>query len=83
MHWFVAGIFVATALAHNILLLVMLAALLLMLWGDYILPLLVAIFIDITFVDIRNLANVFGFIFTVITLLITLLLLPLRRFLKF
>ncbi len=83
MHWFVAGVFVATALSQSILPSIILAILLITIWGNYILPLLMALFIDITFADTRNFSNLFGFMYTTITLVLTALFLSLRKFLKF
>jgi len=83
MHWFIAGLFVATALSQSVFISIILTAILIVVWGNYTLPLLLALFIDITFLDTRSIGNLFGFTFTLFTFLLTAILLPLRKFLKF
>lgn len=83
LHWFTAGLFVSAVLSQNTLIATILAILLITTWGDYILPLFSALFIDVTFTDVRTISNLFGFMFTAITLVLIVFFLSLRKFLKF
>jgi len=83
MHWFISGLFVAAALSQSVLISIILAVILLIIWGNYTLPLLLALFIDVTFLNVRVISNLFGFTFTISALVLTVILLPLRKFLKF
>jgi hypothetical protein len=77
------GLFVAVAMTSSPLLAFLLAAILILMWGNYLLPLILFLCIDISFVDHRELANLYGFILTITTIIMALILHPLRKFLKF
>jgi hypothetical protein len=83
LHCFIAGIFIAAAISQSILFAIILAIILIIFWGNYALPLFMALLIDTSFVDARELQNLFGFAFTIVAGFLTVLLMPLRKFLKF
>ncbi len=82
-HLFVSGLFLASIFSMDIWISAILACILIILWGNFILPLAVALFVDISFIDVRVLQNAYGFNITIYTLILIVLLIPLRRFLKF
>ncbi len=82
LYYFTIGAFLATALSPYLLPMIILGLILILRWGNYILPIIVALFIDISLVTDRELYNLYGFIFTLSTLIISIILLKLRKFLK-
>jgi len=82
-HWFVAGMFTSVALSGALAPSIILASTLIIFWGNFTIPLILALFIDTAFIHTRELVNMFGFMLTFGTLLLTVILLPLRKFLKF
>ncbi len=83
IHWFVVGMFTSVAFSGALTPSIILASILIIFWGNFTIPLILAIFIDIAFIDKRELINMFGFMLTFGTILLTIILLPLRKFLKF
>lgn len=83
MHYFTMGVFMAFALSPYILITYIIAIVLILRWGNYYLPLMVALLLDMSLVPDRELINAYGFIFTISILVSTLILLKLRKFLKF
>jgi len=82
-YWFVAGLFVSSALLQSILPALLFAILLILFWATISLPLIMAIFIDTVFVHERTLHNAYGFSLTVGIIVLILIVLPVRKFLKF
>ena len=81
-HTFVAGLFIAFVFMQSATLSFLFGMVLVTIYGNYILPIIMALFIDITFVDTRNISNIFGFMYTLITITLTTILMSLRKFLK-
>ncbi len=79
IHCFIAGIFVASVLSGALLLSSVLAVLLIISWGNIILPLLFAVMIDLTFAKHTELYNAFGFMYSLGTLLLIVIFMSLRK----
>ncbi len=82
LYYFTVGAFLAVALSLYLIPIIILALILILRWGNYMLPIIVALFIDISLVADRDLYGLYGFIFTLPTLIISIILLKLRKFLK-
>lgn len=82
VHWFASGLFVAAAITNSIWLAILLAIILILIWNNFMLPILFALIIDSSFVASRELSNLYGLLLTTGAIALTLMLLPLRRFLK-
>ncbi len=83
LHLFVSGLFVATLLTPHIWITAILSVVLILIWGNFILPILSALILDASFVNNREFFNIYGFVLTSVTMIATVILLKLRKFLKF
>ncbi len=83
MHSFVMGLFVALALSPHLYLTIAIGILLILRWRNFILPISAALLIDITLSTHNSIYNLYGYILTMSTLLSTIILLKLRKLLKF
>jgi len=83
MHYFTAGLFVAAALSPHVTVAALLAVILVLRWGNFTLPVIAALLVDSSLVVNRDLGNLYGFLLTVPTVLGSMILIKLRKFLKF
>ncbi len=82
LHIFTAGLFLSSVLTANLWVMLILATILILIWGNFILPILSMVILDSSFVGNRELVNAYGFILTSVTIVATIILLKLRKFLN-
>ncbi|GEM_PF-5318630 len=82
-HSFCIGLLLAAVLSNYMILAAALSILTITIWGNFIIPILLALLIDTSLVAERGIHNLYGFSITIVTILLTVTLLQLRKLLKF
>ena len=82
-HSFVSGLFIASLISGHTILIGALGCILIVRWGNFILPLIGALILDTSLAYDRSLYNLYGFIFTFATIIVSIVSIKLRKSLKF
>ncbi len=82
LHSFVIGIFFSAILLSNIWTYMLLTIILTLGWRNFITPIIGAFILDMTFASDRILSNFYGFTLTMSTIILTIILLNVRKLLN-
>ncbi len=82
LHWFIIGMFLSAIMFDNLVLHVISVIILPLFWRDYIVPLFGALLVDGAFTGIRELSNLFGLSYTIITLILVIIFVSISKMLR-